>query len=151
MTIYATAGSKLYIGNALDPKSTDFAESDFTSQTWVEVKGMTGLGKLGDTSEAISVKLVGEARAKKLKGTRDAGTMEIVCAIDGDDAGQTAVIAAEKSKSNYAFKVVLSDSSERKFIALVMSAEEQFDGADSEMKLNISLAVNSNVVRKDAP
>lgn len=156
MTIYATAGSKLYIGGVIAMKSTDFVEADFTSQVWTEITGLTGLGKVGDTSESISVKLVGEGRTKKLKGTRDAGTMEIVCAIDSADAGQTAVIAAEKTKSNYAFKLVLNDAptggtpSERKFIALVMSAEEQFDQADTEMKLNISLAVNSNIVRKEA-
>lgn len=236
MTIYATAGSKLYIGGALANKSTDFVESDFTSQTWTEIGGLTGLGKIGDAAEAISVKLVGEARTKKMKGSRDAGTMEIVCALDASDAGQAAVIAAQAAKDSYAFKLALNDAppvrsatvtmtiatpgviswtahglavgnkvqfstsgalptgltagttyfvkttpdansftvsatnggaavatsgtqsgthtgttvpngSERKFIALIMSAEEQFDGADSEMKLNASLAVNSNVVR----
>ncbi|SCM70039.1 conserved hypothetical protein [uncultured Pleomorphomonas sp.] len=156
MTIYATAGSKLYIGGVLAMKSTDFVESDFTSQVWTEIGGLEGLGKLGDTSEAISVKLVGESRTKKLKGTRDAGTMEIVAALDASDTGQLAAITAEKSKDSYAFKLVLNDApaggtpSERKFIALVMSAEEQFDQANNEMKLNISLAVNSNVVRTEA-
>jgi hypothetical protein len=236
MTIYATAGSKLYIGGALAMKSADFVESDFTSQTWTEIGGLTGLGKIGDSSEAISVKLVGEARTKKMKGTRDAGTQELVCAADAADAGQAALIAAQATKDSYAFKLVFNDApparsapvtmtiatpgviglaahglvvgnkiqfsttgalptgltagttyfvktvvdansftvsatnggnaittsgtqsgthtgttvpnaSERKYIALVMSAEEQLDGADNEIKLNVSLAVNSNAVR----
>lgn len=156
MTIYATAGSKLYIGGVLDMKSTDFVESDFTSQTWTEIAGLDGLGTLGDTSQAITQSIIGEGRDKVLKGTRNAGTMEVVCAIDGDDAGQTALISAEKVKHDYAFKLVLNDApsggtpSERKFIAKVMSAAEQFDQANSVMKLNASLAVNSNIVRKAA-
>lgn len=156
MTIYATAGSKLYIGGVLPMKSADFVEADFTSQTWKEVGGLESLGTLGDTSQAITQSIIGEGRDKVLKGTRAAGTMEVVCSIDGDDVGQTALIAAEKTTHDYAFKLVLNDApvngtpSERKFIAKVMSAAEQFDQANNVMKFNTSLAVNSNVVRKAA-
>jgi hypothetical protein len=156
MTIYATAGSKLHIGGAKDQQSADFTSSDFSAETWTEIKSLEGLGSLGDTSQAITVDLIDQQRQKTLKGTRNAGTMEVVCAIDPADAGQIAAIAAEKSKSDYAFRLVLNDApssgssptpSERLFIAKVMSASEQFDQANNEMKLNISLAVNSNIVR----
>jgi hypothetical protein len=40
--------------------------------------------------------------------------------------------------------------SERLFIAKVMSQSEQYDAANSVMKLNASLGVNSNVVRVNA-
>jgi hypothetical protein len=158
MTFYATAGSKLFIGGALELKNVDFVEADFTSQTWVEIGGLDTLGTVGDTSQAITQAIIGEGRDKTLKGTRSAGTMETVCAIDGTDPGQLAAIAAEKTAHNYAFKIVLNDApagdaptpSERKFVALVMSAAEAFDQANSVMKLNISLAVNSNIVRKAA-
>jgi hypothetical protein len=79
--------------------------------------------------------------------------MEIVCGIDPNDPGQQAVIAAEKEIHDYAFKLVFNDAppggtpSERYFIAKVMSQSEQYDQATSVMKLNISLGVNSNVVR----
>ncbi len=156
MTIYATAGSKLFIGGVLEAKSTDFVEADFTSQTWVEIGGLEGLGTLGDSSESANVDIIGEARRKKLKTVRDAGTMQVVAALDGEDDGQVAAIAAEKTNHSYAFKVQLNDApaagtpSERKFVALVMSSAEQYDSATSAMKLNITLAVNSNIVRKAA-
>lgn len=156
MTIYATAGSKLFIGAALAMKSADFVEADFAAQAWTEIGGLEGLGTLGDTSQAVTQTIIGEGRDKVLKGSRNAGTMEIVAAIDADDAGQTALIAAEKTTHDYAFKLVLNDApaggtpSERKFVAKVMSAAEQFDQANNVMKLNTSLAVNSNVVRKAA-
>lgn len=156
MAIYATNGAKLYIGGVLPMKSVDYVAADFTSQTWVEVKETEGLGSVGDTSEIISVKSLSAQRVRKVKGSRDAGTMEVVCSIDPADAGQIAVTAAEKTIHNYAFRVVLNDApvggtpSERLFIAAVASAREQFDQADNVMKMNISLAVNSNVVRIDA-
>jgi hypothetical protein len=155
MTIYATAGAKFYIGGALSQKSTDFVLADFSSQTanWKEVKETEGLGSIGDTSQAVNFDGIADKRTRVLKGTRSAGTMEVVCGIDPVDEGQLAVIAAEKTIHDYAFKLVLNDApaggtpSERYFIAKVMSQSEQFDQANNVMKLNISLGVNSNIVR----
>jgi len=156
MAIYATNGAKLYIGGVKDMKSSDFAASDFTTETWVEIKETEGLGSVGDTAEIISVKSIAEQRVKKVKGSRDAGTMEVICGINAADPGQIAVITAERTIHNYAFRLVLNDApqggtaSERLFIAMVASTREQFDQADAVMKMNISLAVNSNIVRVDA-
>ncbi|WP_174800985.1 hypothetical protein [Martelella limonii] len=156
MSLYATAGAKLYIGGTKSQKNNDFTSADFTGETWVEIANLENLGSLGDTSETVSFNAIGESRTKTLKGPRSAGTMEVVCGISNDDAGQLAAIAAEKTPYDYGFRLVLNDAppsgsdptpSERMFIAKVMSASEAFDEANSVMKLNISLAVNSNVVR----
>ncbi|WP_428428232.1 hypothetical protein [Pararhizobium sp.] len=159
MPVFATAGAKLYIGTAMDDTDEDLVEADFTSMVWTEITGLENLGSLGDTSQATTVSHIGRARDITLKGTRSAGTMEVVASINYADAGQLAAIAAEKSKVAFGFKLVFNDApavgaspkpSERKFAALIMSANEQLDGANDSMKLNISLAVNSNVVRKNA-
>lgn len=156
MAIYATNGAKLYIGAAIAQKSTDFVQTDFTSQTWTQIGEIEGLGSLGDTAGTIDFTGITDARKRVRKGARSAGTMEIVMGIDSADPGQIALIAAEKSSSDFAFKLVLPDApsggtpSERYFIALVLSQSENFDKADSVMKLTASLAVNSNVVRVDA-
>lgn len=159
MAIFATAGSRLFIGTAMDDIDTDLVEADFTSMVWTEIGGLENLGSLGDTSQAVNVSQIDRARDITLKGTRSAGTMEVVASINYQDAGQIAAIAAEKSNAAFGFKLVFNDApavgaspkpSERKFAALVMSANEQLDGANDTMKLNISLAVNSNVVRKNA-
>lgn len=82
--------------------------------------------------------------------------MDVVCGIDYADAGQIALLAAEKSRENFAFRLVLNDAptggtpSERMFIAAVGSAVEAFDTANNVMKLNASLWVNSNVVKVNA-
>lgn len=156
MTIYATNGAKLYIGGPLAAKSTDFILTDFNSQTWVEIGETEGLGSVGDSSAEIAFEGISSKRDRRLKGTRNAGTMEIVCGLDYGDAGQVALVAAEKAKGDYAFKLVLNDapaggdSSERYFVAAVGSAVEAFDSANSVMKLQASLWVNSNIVKVNA-
>lgn len=156
MTIYASAGSRLFIGVVKEQKSDDFVRADFSAAdavTWKEINEVEGLGSVGDTSEAVSFTGMKTARTRTLKGPRSAGTMEVVCGLDGDDTGQQAAIAAEKSIHDYEFRLVLNDApeggtpSERYFIAKVMSQSEQFDQANNVMKLNISLGVNSNIVR----
>ena len=154
--IFATAGAKLFIGSATDTKSTDFVEADFSTESWTEIKEVESLGSFGDTSEEVSFTSIGDSRTRRLKGSRSAGAMEIVIGIDYSDAGQLALIAAEKQKENFAFKVEFNDApvagtpSERIFVAAVGSASEALDTADNIMKLNASLWVNSNVVRVDA-
>lgn len=156
MTIYATNGAKLFIGLALANKATDFVLADFSTSGWVEIGETEGLGSIGDTSAEITFDGIGANRTRRLKGTRNSGTMDVVCGIDYEDAGQIALLAAEKAKGEYEFKLVLNDApaggtpSERYFIAAVGSAVEALDTANNVMKLNASLWVNSNVVRVNA-
>lgn len=240
MTVYATNGAKLFIGGTKSQQSADYVVGDFSSQSWVEIKEVENMGKVGDTSESVDFTAVGDARKRIQKGARSAGTMEVICGIDPADAGQIAAIAAEKTIFDYAFKIQYNDAppvetsvvtisiaspgvvtwaahgraagdavkfsttgalptgltagttyyvlasgltsgafqvaatpggsaivtsgtqsgvhtaltvpapSQRLFIAKVMSQSEQLDAANNVMKLNLSLAVNSNVVRVDA-
>ena len=156
MAIYATNGAKLYIGGVLAQKSADFDDLDFAAQTWVEIGETEGLGSVGDTSAEITFDGIASQRTRRLKGTRNAGTMDVVCGIDYDDPGQIALLAAEKTPHDHAFKLVLNDApvggtgSQRLFIAKVGSVAEAYDTANSVMKLNASLWVNSNVVKIDA-
>jgi hypothetical protein len=155
MTVFTSAGMKVFIGGVLSQKSTEFVLADFTTppQTWVEIKEVEAAGSAGDTSEAVNLTALSDRRTRTLKGPRSAGTMELVCGIDAADPGQLAAIAAEKAIHDYAFKLQLNDApvggtpSERYFIAKVMSQSEQFDQANSVMKLNITLGINSNIVR----
>ena len=151
--IYTTAGTRLYIGGPLAARSTDFVAADFTSQTWIEVDETEGLGSAGDTSAEVTFDGINSSRTRRLKGTRSAGTLDIVCGLDMTDPGQLALIAAERAKGDYAFRMVLADApaggtpSQRMFVAQVGSAAEQYDTANSVMKLNASLWINSNIVK----
>lgn len=155
--MFATAGSKIYIGGA--PKvfnDTDFVVSDFAGISWAEIRGTTNLGAAGDTAELISTSHIALGRVRKLKGTRNAGAMEIVADLDYADPGQLGLLAAEKTKYTWPFKIVFNDAppggtpSERYFVALVMSASEQWNEANSVMALNSTLEIDSNIVRVPA-
>ncbi|WP_297775619.1 hypothetical protein [uncultured Roseovarius sp.] len=156
MPIFATGGAKLYIGGVLSDKSSDFVLMDFAGETWTEITSLESLGTLGDQANEVTFDSLGENRTKRLKGTRNAAPMEVVAGTDYADAGQQALIAAEKTAHDYAFKVEFNDApeggtpSERYFIAKVGSASEAYDTANSVMKLNASLWVNSNTVRVNA-
>ncbi|ABN75398.1 hypothetical protein [Cereibacter sphaeroides] len=154
--IFATNGAKCYIGGVIADPGADVTETTFASQTWTEIKEVESIGTFGDTASEITFESVSQSRTKRLKGTRNAGSMDLVCGIDYADAGQLALIAAEKTIHDYAFRIVFNDApaggtpSERLFIAKVGSAAEAMDTANAVMKLNASLWINSNIVRINA-
>lgn len=154
--IYATAGASIAIGQVLDAKTTAFVLGDFAAISWTDIGWAENLGAFGDKANEITFDSIDKQRTQKLKGTRNAGAMACVFGIDYEDDGQAALRAAEATSFNYAFKVTFNDApsggtpSERYFIALVMSAEEALDTANSVMKLNASLSINSNIVSVDA-
>ncbi|MEF2074356.1 hypothetical protein [Consotaella aegiceratis] len=153
--LFATAGSKLEIGGVLAFQGTDFVKADFDDAMAdaAIVGGTTNLGSAGDTSSLITSDQIGVARTRKAKGTRNAGSMEVLCDLDYSDAGQLALIAAEKTKYSYAFRLTFDDApsggtpSERYFVALVMSVGEQLNEANNTMKLASTLEIDSNIVR----
>lgn len=111
MAMYPVAGSKIYIGNnPIDEKSVDFVEADFSAVTWTEIKKWTTMGSIGDSAQLITSEIISEQRTKKIKGTRNAGSMQNVFNIEPNDPGQLALIAAEARKDNYPFRIVANDA-----------------------------------------
>lgn len=156
MARFATAGSRLYIGGPVAVPADDMDEDDFDGQTWTEVGELVNLGTVGDVSNEVTEEIINRARTAKAKGTRNSGTMEVTANIDYSDPGQVALIAAEKTPHDYAFRLVFNDAppdgtpSERLFAAKVMSAAEALNGANNFAQLTASLGINSNIVRIDA-
>lgn len=110
MPLVSTAGCKFYIGTAMAATLADFTETSFASVTWTEVDGWMTKGDLGDSAEEIVTPLINRGRTVKQKGTFDAGTMENVFAWTPTDPGQLALIAASKTRTEYAMKVEYSDT-----------------------------------------
>lgn len=156
MPFFTPAGTKVYIGTPLDTKNTDFVAADFSSQTWVEVGGLTSIGSIGDTNQDVTSSVIGLGRDISVKGTSNAGTMTLTANIDTSDAGQIALRAAQKSISNHAFKLEFPDKpatgaspkgSQRLFIGLVMGVPENLGGANQFAALDATVKINSNVVQ----
>lgn len=161
MSVFVTAGMKIFIGPAMAQSSSDFVLADFETspaKTWVEIGQTETIGAFGDTAAEITADLIGRDRRIRAKGTRDAGSVSLVMLADGADAGQTALVAANATKRDYAFKVQFNNKSAasgavdglRYFVGQVLSASEQPDGANNYVKLNSSIGINSNIVKKAA-
>lgn len=154
--MYPVAGCKFYIGDAaIDDKDADFAAADFDAVSWTEVTGWVTMGAIGDTSSLVSSDQIGNARTKKGKGTRNAGSMENAFDVVKDDAGQLALIAAEQTDDNYPFRVVYNDApatgtdptpSESLFVGLVMSTSYGGGGANDPRRMSATTEINSNIV-----
>ena len=154
--IFATAGSRVFIGQTKDPQSNDFVAADFDGESWVEIAWLESIGQFGDESAEITFDAIGEGRTQKLKGIRNAGNMELVAGVDHTDPGQQALLAAEALPNDFAFRVDFNDAavagtpSQRFFIGKVMTAREQLDTANNVVKRGGRIGINSNVVRVDA-
>lgn len=154
--LFASNGTKLYIGAAMADPGRDLTVDDFEDTIWAKVGETENLGTAGDAAAEITFDGIDSNRTKRLKGTRNAGTMDVVCGLDYSDAGQLALIAAEKTAHDYPIRLVFNDApvggtpSERMFIAKVASAAEAVDAANNVLKLLASLWVNSNVVKINA-
>jgi hypothetical protein len=108
--LVSTAGCKFDIGGVKNANIADFTESDFlTGITWVEVDGWETMGDHGDSAEEIVTPLINRGRTVKQKGTFDAGSMENNFAWTPGDPGQIAMIAANKTRLEYAFRIRYSD------------------------------------------
>lgn len=155
-TLYAVAGQKIYIGSApVELEDIDLVAADFDGVTWIEIKKWSQMGAIGDAAALITTALIDRSRDVKQKGTRNAGSMQNNFGLSLSDAGQLAMMAAEKTNQNYPFRIVGNDApaigvspqpSERMFHALVMSAQEAGGQANTGQMLNSTLELNSNIV-----
>lgn len=149
MAIHTNADSKLFISPASVNVDTINAMSDSAAvaffegiNDWIEVEELEDLGELGDTSEAITFTALNNARVRKLKGPRDAGTQTIVVGRDPLDDGQEAFIAAERTKFDFPIKIELADARTAGHSNSVMYYAGMVQGAPT------NLGNVSNVVRR---
>lgn len=106
------AGSRYYIGTAaVNLPDGDVTASDFASVSWQEVGQYETMGNAGDAAENIATNLINRRRTINQKGTRQAPQRTDNFALNPDDEGQQAMIAAEQSDYNYPFRVVLPQAS----------------------------------------
>lgn len=160
MAVNTTAGAKFYIGpstntdtlNALsDSAALAFFEA-ITSGDWTEVEEVESLGDLGDNSEVATFASIADTRMRKFKTTRDAGTMAVVCGVDELDEGQIALVAAEKTKLNYAFRIIYADERDDGyspttdyFAGMVLGRQKNIGDVQAITKRTFNVAVNSAV------
>lgn len=154
MTVGTGAGTRIFIGGVNNDRDSVLA--DYVADSYIEIGEVEDGGEFGDQSEAIPFTSLSDARTRKFKGPRDAGTMPIVVGDDMTDEGQIAMEAAEAQPHNYNFKVVLNDAttlggngSEHYFIGQVMSKRRSGIVANQIRKRTFSVGINSAITVVD--
>jgi hypothetical protein len=153
--IQTTSETQFFISNAAVGTDTDTL-AEYEALTWIEVGFTEDLGELGDTSAEVTGTAIADGRVRKAKGARNAGTMAVICFHDPIDVGQQAMIAAEGTKDNYGFKLILSDApsggspTTQYFRGLVMSKTMRLGTADNIMRRVFNTGVNSAVTEEPA-
>lgn len=108
MALQAVAGSKIFIGTRVALPTdlivdlTDFADQE---AEWIEIKGWTNAGALGDAREAISQNFIDAERTLTIGGTKNSAEMQNVFSPIPSDPGQQRLREAVDGCANYAFKV----------------------------------------------
>jgi len=112
MGIYATAGSKVYLGTtaAIDFTSYATALAGFAADSYTEIKPSETIGDFGDTFTDVKFLGVGDSRAQHLKGSKDGGVQQRTFGFDATDPGQIATKAAFASPNDYNHKIVFNDT-----------------------------------------
>jgi hypothetical protein len=161
MSVSKTAGARFFIGPVLNPDTVNAMTEEqaltyfeaINANDWTEVEEIESFGDLGDNSEVVTFANVKDRRVRKMKTTRDAGTMVLVCGRDPLDDGQAALITAEKDDFNYAFKLVYNDARDDEhspstdyFGGMVMSRPVNLGGVQDVTKQTFNIAVNTAVI-----
>ena len=153
--IQTTSGSKFYISTAAATSVTDTV-TEYEAMTFTEIEEIEDLGNIGDVSTEVTGAAIGDSRIRKAKGARNAGTMNVVCFDTVPlDAGQLAVIEAEATNSNYAFKInnpepAVGTAALIYFRGLVMSNEVRYGTNDNIRRRAFNIGVNSALTEEPA-
>lgn len=144
------AGTQFFVGPVLTanlPSTSDAAITLLKGITYVEVGEVENLGDHGDESADVSFTGLKAARVSHHKGADDGGTMALPVALDNNDAGQIAMIAAKKYRGrfNHPFKVIYPDGETDYFVGKVMSIKKTNIGNGDVLRRNYSIGVNSEI------
>lgn len=152
MTIQAGAGAKLYIATAKGTVPT--LAATYAALTWKECEQTEAIGALGDTTAEVTFTGLGDARTQKLKGSSDAGNLDVTMAFNAEaltaspSTGQDLLLiaSADTSTDNYRFKRTIGTVTEY-FSGLIGTWVVDVSGANNIVMLNSQIRVNSAIIR----
>jgi hypothetical protein len=153
--VITASGTRVFIGAAATSSIDTIAEFEAISG-WTEVGLVESVGEFGDQANKVTFEALGDGRVRKSKGARDAGTLAIVVGHDPTDVGQAALIAAEATNVNYAFKLILPDApvgfsdTIQYFRGLVMGKRLNVGNNENIVRRNFSVEINSAVYEDPA-
>jgi Phage tail tube protein, TTP len=155
--VTTASGTHLYIGPAVATAQADTLAEFEAISGWTEIGLVESVGEFGDQSNEVTFSALGDARVRRSKGARDAGTMAVTTAHDPTDVGQAALEVAEGTKLNFAFRVDLPDApgptysnTQIYFRGLVMSKRKNVGTNDNIIRNNYNIGINSELFTDQA-
>lgn len=140
---YSSAGSTFAI-SAAAPASENSA--GFDALTYTLVGEVTNIGNFGVQSSLITHMPLADRVVRKLKGSKNNGTIDLAYALSLDDAGQVMLKTAAESDNAYSVRIVLQNGTKIYFRGLVMSAQREVGGVDSITAGSSQIEITSNIV-----
>jgi len=153
--VITASGTRVFIGAAAGSTIDTIAEFEAISG-WTEVGLVESVGEYGDEANPVTFQALGDGRVRKSKGARDAGTLALVCGHDPTDVGQAALIAAEGTNNNYAFKIILPDGpvgysdTIQYFRGLVMGKRQNVGNNENIVRRNFNIGINTEIFEDPA-
>ena len=155
MTINTNAKTKVWIGSA--PNNTIALLADFEAVDWLPIKEIEDIGEFGVEGSEQTFLSLEDGYVRKLKGSLNSGTIEMVCARDPSDPGQNKARAAAGDWDKYPFKIELNDrptptgeNTVYYFRAPVMSAKSNYGNADNIVKTTFNLSIDGQILELPA-
>lgn len=150
--LMAVAGCKIHIGAPVgDGMSHDLAITG--SADWAEIAEVESLGVLGTTwvTFAYTPESDQPEFSTVLKTGQSGQTLQIILGIVPGDEGQQRLWQAQGDIEDYAFRLDFPDGINRRlWRASVISFAEVFDEANSVMKIQADLQINSPITKETA-
>lgn len=154
--IVTASGVRYYIGPSGTSAQYDTLAEFEAVTVWTEIGLVEDGGEYGDESTLVTGAALGDARVRKAKGARDAGTISLIVFHDPTDAGQAAMEVAEQSNDNFVFKVDRNDgpagysNTIEYFRGLVSSQRNRIGTNDNIQRVTYNIAVNSEIFQNPA-
>lgn len=151
MAYASGTGTKFYYCATANP--TADSVSEYAGLTWVELTGVETIGEFGDNAQLVTFQLLAEGRTRKLKGAKDAGDIQVVCAHDPLSTSQAAMKGFAGTPYTYAFKVLAADAADGNdtdsafyFQGKVMSAPFNPGDANTPARRTYNVAIDTEVL-----
>lgn len=155
MTINTNAKTRAWIGS--EPNNAIALLDDFEAVTWIEINEIEDIGEFGVEGSEQTFLSLKDGYVRKLKGSLNSGTLEMICARDPSDAGQNKAREAAGEWDKYPFKIELNDkptptgeNTVYYFRAPVMSAKSNYGNADNIVRTTFNLSIDGQILELPA-
>lgn len=155
MTINTNAKTKVWIGS--EPNNAIALIDDFEGVDWLSIKEVEDLGEWGVEGSEQTFLSLEDGYVRKLKGSLNSGSLEMVCARDPSDPGQNKARAAAGEWDKYPLKVELNDrptptgeNTVYYMRIIVMSAKSSYGNADNIVRTTFNLSIDGQILELPA-